>query len=200
MEIVTTETLPPEASMAGTNTCYCHCQALNKRSNYGVCLFTLKAFEESKLREDSDCHAVINSGNCEARRYRQQERDAGRALFFKQRSIAVKVVESTERPSFDRDSDSFKRGWARAGSSPKPVTATRPSVAAQPKPVERKKGPLEFSGTLADAVTAAMQQETPKPAPESKPDNKQPESPTINPVKSTKPMSLLERARLAMSK
>lgn len=193
MEIVTTETLPPEASMAGTNTCYCRCQALNKRSNYGVCLFTLKAFEESRLREDSDCHAVISSGNCEARRYRQQERDAGRALFFKQRSIAIKNVEETARPSFDRDSDSFKRGWARAGSSPRAVvTPTKPSSAT--RPVERKRGPLEISGSLADAITAAMQQELNKSADSSAAKT------VTSPVKSTKPMSLLERARLAMNK
>ena len=193
MEIVTTETLPPEASMAGTNTCYCHCQALNKRSNYGVCLFTLKAFEESRLREDSDCHAVISSGSCEARRYRQQERDAGRALFFKQRSIAIKVVESAERPTFDRDSDSFKRGWARAGSSPRAIVAPVKSSQAT-RPVERKRGPLEISGSMADAVTAAMQQELSKSA-------DSPAAKTVTShVKSTKPMSLLERARLAMNK
>lgn len=187
MEIVTTEILPPESSMAGTNTCYCHCQALNKRSNYGVCLFTLKAYEEGKLREDSDCYSVINCGNCEARRYRQQERDAGRALFFKKREIPVAVVSDKKETQFDRNSDSYKRGWARAGSTSvsTPVrSAANPTVTA-PKPIKKSDEGFSIKGSLADAVNAAMKQESAMHV-----------TPSAKPVSTNKPMSLLERARL----
>ena len=194
MEVVTTEILPPEASRSGTNTCYCHCQALNKRSNYGVCLFTLEAFEQGRLREDSDCYSVASRGDCAARRYRQQERDAGRALFYKKREIPIAIVPTEERSTADRNSDSFKRGWARPVA---PVTSK--PVLAEVKPVPRKKPSLEINGSMAEAVNEAMKQELAKPkeviaAPVAK------TAVTPIPVKSSKPLSLLERARMAITK
>lgn len=192
MEIVTTETLPPEASMAGNNTVYCHCQALNKRSNYGVCLFTLKAHEEARLSTDGECHSVIGSGNCEARRYRQKERDAGKALFYKKREIPiVNVNERPEQGSFsgaDRNSQSFKRGWDRAGSK-QAVTkeASKPKASATPT--------LNIIGTLTDAVNAAMKSE----AATVKPVVSEPK-PEVNKLSTNKPKSLLERARMALNK
>lgn len=186
MEIVTTETLPPEASMAGNNTCYCHCQALNKRNNYGVCLFTLKAFEEARLQSESDCYQTISSGNCEARRYRQQERDAGKALFYKKREIPVAVsMESAQAKTFDRNSDSFQRGWHRAGPSKTVVTPIKPAVTS--KVIKSKKESFAIKGSLADAVNEAIKQEVSAV------------QPTTQPVSTNKSLSLLERARLMMT-
>lgn len=184
MQIVTTETLPPEASMAGNNTVYCHCQTLNKRSNYGVCLFTLKAYEEARLQPDSDCHSTIASGNCDARRFRQQERDAGKALFYKKREIPVTVsMEPAQKQSFDRNSDSFQRGWQRAGASPKTsVTPIKPVTKTKPK-----EETFSIKGTLAEAVNEAMKQEVSTKQSASKP------------VSTNKSLSLLERARMMAS-
>lgn len=179
MEIVTTEILPPEASMAGKNTVYCGCTHLNKRSNYGVCLFTLKAFEEGKLQQDSDCFQTIKCGSCEAKKFRQQERDAGRALFFKPR---VQVV-TTERPAFearrsvDESSASFKRGFARAAGDRIPVV-TKPAPVKKPIRDDQ----LKIVGTLSEAVTVAVKEE-------------------VKAAKAVKPkqgLSLIERARLSL--
>lgn len=181
MEIVTTEMLPPEASMAGTNTVYCHCQALNKRNNYGVCLFTLKAFEEAKLSGDSDCYQTINSGSCEARRLRQQERDAGRALFFKKREIQVTVVTEQREIRVDRDSESYKRGLSRAVATKRSHTpAPTQPIAKTVLPKPKNDDGFSIKGSLSDAVNAAVRMES-----------------SVKPSSPKKSLSLLERARIA---
>lgn len=195
MDIVTTEILPPEASMAGKNTCYCYCPQLNRRSNYGVCLFTLKAFEEERLPADSECHAAISCGGCEAKKYRQQERDAGRALFYKERQI----VTLTERPSgsttttYDPNSASFKRGWERAGSvfNPKPVEK-KPVV--KPAPIKSKPKTIEIKTDMSEAISIAVKEEVSKL---SKAASATP-TPVKQPSAPTQRLSLLERAKLSL--
>lgn len=173
--------------MAGNNTVYCHCQTLNKRNNYGVCLFTVKAFEEAKLSHDSDCYGAINSGSCEARRLRQQERDAGRALFFKKREIPVTVVSDNKEIRVNRESDAYRRGWMRGGvTSKQPAGLSSPKakpITQAPTPKPKKEEGFSIKGSLSEAVTAAVKMESSSKAAQSS----QP----------TKPLSLLERARLA---
>lgn len=165
MEIVTTETLPVTASMSGNNTIYHYCEQLERRSSYGLCLYTLKAYEEGKLPLDNSCHTCIMSGQCPALALRQQERDAGRALFFKPREYWPK--ETFDTPSKPRapitrptqpNNASYMRGWNAAGRSSTPSMFDTPKPAPRPKPVEKSASEKMFGVkevTLTSAISDA---------------------------------------------
>lgn len=199
MEIVTEEVLPVEASMSGGNTCYLHCPSLNRRSNYGVCLYTIRAHNEGRLSEASDCNSLVGRGLCEALSYQKKEQEAGRALYFKAREIKTVTIEEGEKPAAvitsptRPDSESYMRGWNQVGER-ESTKRTKPAKAAAPKPTVKKS---EIFGTeavdLSDAVNEAVKsdiEKKAKPAPK-KADSKKEVKATVRPG-----MSILERAKL----
>ncbi|GAL23069.1 hypothetical protein JCM19235_1370 [Vibrio maritimus] len=187
MDIVTIETLPPEVSMSGKNTCYLQCPALNRRSNYGVCLFTINAYNKGKLNEGSDCHQHVGRGYCEALSYQRQEQEAGRALFYLPRGEQIDVVVDT-KPSVvteptKPESDSYMRGWNQVSDREKGKKPAKKAAVKKPKK-------SVIFGTdkseLSDAVTEVAKEEAKKKK-------------TRTPRKAstvTSGMSILERARL----
>ncbi|HGS5147677.1 TPA: hypothetical protein ACMDT9_003560 [Vibrio parahaemolyticus] len=194
MDIVTTEVLPVETSMSGKNSCYLYCPSLNRRTNYGVCLFTINAFNKEKLNDSSDCFSLIGRGLCEALKYQKKEQEAGRALFYKAREIKVVNLDSpTEKkmPSVvttpsKPESPSYMRGWnqveERERAKSKSPVAPRKSAS-----VAKKKSAVFGVSTpsLSDAVDEAVKSHK-KSKPKTPP--------------SLKGMSILERARLMASK
>lgn len=167
--------LPPSASRSGKNTTYIGCDVRHSRQNYGVCLFVIDAYENDRLDKNmSDCARAITGGYCEASKMHQKEKDAGRALFYKEREIKVTVVpEASERPThnIDRNSPSYIRGWNAVGGKPstRRVEQTSKTTARlAPKKTARKvktvdafeKSLVDGRGDLAKTLTDAAKQET----------------------------------------
>ena len=118
---------PPEASRSGKNTYYHYCNSYNGRPNYGVCLFIVEAHEEKRLNSHEDCARSIRNGDCPALKMRQEERDAGRALYYvprpeltdEQRAAmqerkAKEYLGELPRPHMLTNA-SYVRGWNAAG-------------------------------------------------------------------------------------
>lgn len=140
---------PVEASKSGKNAYYHRCDVRDQAVNYAVCLFTLEAIEEGRIKEDqfSDCQGGCKNGTCDAIRMRRQEKKAGHALFYKERILVNPANTRSEAEAranalvassgkYDLTNESFARGWAQVGSKlNKPDSAPRPVRVAQPKPV-----------------------------------------------------------------
>ncbi len=209
MEIVTTETLPVEASMSGSNTCYLHCASLNRRSNYGVCLFTIRAFNREKLHETSDCYSLIGRGLCEALAYQKKEQEAGRALFFKARAIPIKDVtaDSTKTPARSRFRHQTikpgEEGYMSDLNAEANIPQTKSSPAAKkpkavPKVDESKLSAIFGTETadLTDAVDEVVKAEMAK---KEKPTSEE-AKPKASGAVIRPGMSILERARAMAGK
>lgn len=168
--------LPPSASRSGKNTTYIGCDVRHSRQNYGVCLFVIDAYENDRLDKNmSDCARAITGGYCEASKMHQKEKDAGRALFYKEREIKVTVVADTSerKPhNIDKNSPSYIRGWnavsGKQGTrSVEPVSTT---ARLAPKKTARKvktvdafeQSLVDGRGDLAKTLTDAAKQETKK--------------------------------------
>lgn len=178
MKIVTTETLPPEKSMSGINSVYLHCTNANKRRSYGVCLFTIRASEMGKLNETNECKGCIENGTCDALKYRQEERDAGRALYYLPRTDYGLVEARPLAPQKPIKSSLW----------PKKVTKPNNPVEVKASPVKtesvKQKQTSKLFGTatseLSEAVNEAVKQDAGK---------------TTKSAKIKSGMSLLDRAK-----
>lgn len=175
---------PVKMSMSGKNAYYHHCNHRGQAVSYAVCLNTLSAIDERRIKEDqfTDCQAACKAGACEARQMRKQELDADRALFFKERTNINPANTRSEKEAqdkalavssgkYDLTNPSFARGWNQVGSSKqKPVSTPtpKPAVAPSPKPVEKSSGYIEqdFSKLVN---TIATEKPVERPAPEAKP-------------------------------
>ena len=73
---------PPEMSRSGTNQYYHPCRAVKASRHYGVCLFTIEAFERGQELKEAACVKAMTKGTCPAMKMRQKERDAGKALYY----------------------------------------------------------------------------------------------------------------------
>lgn len=171
---VSEEILPPDASRSGQNATYVPCDIRNARQNYGVCLHIIKAFEEDRLSEScTDCARAINRNECASMKMRKEELKAGRALYFKQRVVPVKVVSDNSenmaesKVKVDKTSPSYIRGWNAAGqkaktppsssvkrSRPAPVK-TVPGTASKPKAKEKQ-------SEMADLINQMVAEESVK--------------------------------------
>lgn len=204
MEIVTTETLPVEASMSGSNTCYLHCASLNRRSNYGVCLFTIRAFNREKLHDSSDCYSLIGRGLCEALAYQKKEQEAGRALFFKAREIPIKDVtaDSTKTPARSRFRHQTIKPGEEGYMSDLNADANRPQTKSAPvakKPKEEPKLSAIFGTETADLTDAVDEVVKAEMAKKEKPTSEE-AKPKASGAVIRPGMSILERARAMAGK
>lgn len=154
-EVISTEhPLPPETSGKGTNTLYIACNAVGFSSNYAVCQHVLAKHREGALPQSySGCGQAIDAGNCDAAKMQKMEKEAGKALFYRERQRYVeKVVEEKVRP-VDTTSESYQRG--RYGL--KAVQAK-----SQPVKAPAQQGPVEFNP--AAVINAGVQGEKEKAA------------------------------------
>lgn len=173
-EQTTTETLPPEASMAGDNTIYVGCEFIESRQNYGLCLYTIKAEEEGRLVGFQDCRRPIGNKTCPALKMREEERQAGRALYYQKRQIRVAVDNTKEadstptfsNPNVDKNSLSYKRGWnSVSGKKASNIPISALPKAPLRKPKAKSKDALErgmdAAGTMTDVINDAAKTATP---------------------------------------
>lgn len=164
---------PPEASRAGINRYYHDCEPVGTSRHYGICLFTLEAFERGQELMETPCVEAMKAGTCPALAMRQQERDAGQALFFKEadpeKAVDRKAAQR-ERDSIDRSSVSYQRGFSGGswGSSDSQAKAKEKAAVAKTMPRKRVNAGdmIEFD---AAAIVNAVQQE-PRPEAEIKAD------------------------------
>ncbi len=192
--------LPPEASCSGKNTVYKWCRPLDRFANYGVCLHTLNAHEAGRLSEElfGECMACINSGNCHAVTMRQEERDAGQALYFVERVERVPVARPRRDVALssvrvDTSSESYQRG--RQGHSPKPK-------APSPAPDKLTLQQVEQQTSLSSLVEEIAQETKPKPAKSTTPAKAPSPTPAIKPEPGESPLAFARRraALLAQAK
>ena len=103
-DFVDDEVYPPEASAGGINAYYIDsCESVGHRPSYGVCLNKIACFErEGKLPPGMLCETEISIGKCPAIRMRQDEREAGRALFYVNRNKLKEFTERREKEEADR--------------------------------------------------------------------------------------------------
>lgn len=151
MKIITTEILPPEASMSGKNSCYLNCRTQGRRPSYGVCLFTLRAIENDTIKGFEDCVSAYNNGSCDALEFRKQEQEAGRALFYAPREYKEPVARpmATVKPP---KSSPFSRTHSTIVSSP----VEKP---AQEKPAPKSESESIIKApSFADAVELAAKE------------------------------------------
>lgn len=155
-----TNTRPPSASRAGINRHYHDCGPTDSRRHYGICLFTLEAHERGQQLMETPCVKAIEDGSCPALAMREQERQAGHAIFFKaadpEKAVSPKAAQR-ERQTINTKHPSYQRGrhgevWGSKESRQKAQAKARVAQAmpSRPKPGDM----LEFNG--ADIVNAAM--------------------------------------------
>lgn len=183
--------LPPSASRSGKNTTYIGCDVRHSRQNYGVCLFVIQAYDEDRLDKNmSECARAITGGYCTAEKMRQEEKEAGKALYFKEREIKVTVVpDKKEQPvrSVDKQSPSYLRGWNAVGGKAKRLTAAPVSKQTAPKKTARKvktvdafeKSLVDGRNDLASTLTEVAKKES-KPAKQVKVETKTETKDTAN--------------------
>lgn len=160
---MTNTTLPPEASRAGRNRYYHQCEPVGSSRHYGVCLFTLEAFERGQKLNETPCVEAMRNGTCPALAMRKQERDAGQALYFKAPDPAKAVdpkAAQRERSAIDTKHPSYQRGFAGEvwGSQASQDKAKQKSSVAKSMPGKRTGDQmLQFDG--ASIVNALINEE-----------------------------------------
>lgn len=167
---------PPEQSMSGKNAYYLFCENEHAYRGYAVCLHTIKAIEEDRLKPTDcvGCQRAIAGGYCPANKMRGEEREAEQALYFVPRRNLNPANTRSEREAqrdalkvsssgkYDMSNASYARGWAMAGGDPLPkkvdpaLLKSVPTGKAVPKP-KPKPGFVEES--FADVVNAIQKDE-----------------------------------------
>jgi hypothetical protein len=131
--------LPPSASFSGKNTTTLHCKGLGQRMSYAACLGRLAALEADTAPSDwRECGRAKTHGECYASVMREEESDAGKAIFFVPRT----AVAETFTPSREWMTPPTK-GERKAIKTTVKVARPAPSVLDA----------LDDAGTLADAIS-----------------------------------------------
>lgn len=144
--IMTKTKLPPEASRAGKNKYYHQCNAVGTSRHYGICLFTIEAFERGQELMETPCVEAMKSGACPAMKMREEERQAGEALYFKEpdpEKAVNPVAAQNERNSVSKNHPSYQRGYSGAvwgGEESK----NKAKAKTPPKPVPKQRNPEEM--------------------------------------------------------
>lgn len=142
---------PLESSLLGNNTIYRHCEHIDGMKNYAICLNTIKAFNEGRRKPDDLCSKEIKNKTCPALKMRQEEIEAGHALYYVPRvQVEVKPVEEKfyATPERIKCTDSYRRGYASAGAVLGKNDASRTSTPRQ------KVAPIVKSAPKSDVIDA----------------------------------------------
>lgn len=187
------EIFPPERSRSGTNAHYHFCHIRGGQQNYGVCLFILEANDQGRLDADSfiDCQRACTRGDCEARKMQEEEKKAGRALYYKPRTNINPANTRSEKEAqesaltvssgkYDMTNDSFARGWAQVGAklgkpqsddgktkSTSSSSSIKPPRAVPPKPKTAyiEEGFADLVNVIASDKPKATPSLSPSPSP-----------------------------------
>jgi len=179
---------PPEQSAGGTNTFTVKgCKAVGHTPGYCVCLNKIKAFERDKaLTSYAECERAISSRACPAIAMREEERTAGKALYYIDRALLREEMDK----AFAEANASFRPTKTTPAPKPEPTRTTAKKVSdhltTMPTP--------EIDGYAA-AINAAIKEAAQQPASAPTPEPKV-ASPSPSPV--TSGLSMIERTRLQM--
>lgn len=153
-----TKSLPPSASKSGRNAHYLTCNAVGRRVNYAVCLFTIEKLEAGKQLSEVACNEAVCGGGCKAKEMRAEEEAAGKALYFLERKVPV---EPDPRPMAKPKPIKSSIWTARTTPIRAALDAAKGGADKTPSTPSKKKTPTEptFNDKgLAQAVTAAVKE------------------------------------------
>jgi hypothetical protein len=175
---------PLKDSMSGRNAFYHFCDTRGAHASYAVCLHTITAIEENRIKSDQfiECQRACTHDTCPAKKMRAEEKAAGKALYFKERTNinpantrseteAQASALSVSSGKYDLNNPSYARGWAQVGSTKKSDQESgRKAVQHKPafKNPAQKPKPADGYVTegMADLVNVLMKEEKkPSPAP-----------------------------------
>jgi hypothetical protein len=176
---------PPEQSMAGYNSYSFGCKTVGFSPGYCVCLNKISAYErDGKLTTYPECEKAIRNKDCPALAMRQEERVAGKALYFLDRNILREEMDKHFKDAIPALRPSAKPATTLK-SAPKPA----PTPASQPTPLASAQDgyAAAINAAIAEAATEQPKQEEPKVA-------------APSPSEQIKRPSLLEMTRAKMGK
>ncbi len=142
--------LPPQASRAGKNRYYHQCDAVGSSRHYGICLFTIEAYERGQELMETPCVEAMKSGTCPAMKMRDEERAAGEALYFKEpdpEKAVSPAAAKQERNAVSKNHPSYQRGYSGAvwgGEESKSKAKAKPAPKSTPKPAPKQRDPEEM--------------------------------------------------------
>lgn len=166
---------PVDASVGGKNAFYHWCNEMEQSRNYGVCAHLLNAFKEGRLKaeveERGDCAYAMARGRCPAIAMREQELEAGKALYYKPRTNYKEPVQSASL----KDTEGYQRGWDRVGISlrsssqesplAKPIRTVERVKKETPRPQKRvsaEVGAADYSSLVNEIVSEVAGEQTAK--------------------------------------
>lgn len=138
---------PVEASRAGRNMVYHHCDPLDYRASYAGCLFTMDAVFDGRGHLRPECQAAIDNGTCNAVAMRKMELQEDKALFFVdyvelQRRRGIEWAKAAEEsPVQFRRRDRNQKRW-----TPTEVPVTNDA------PIAKVEAPTEIQTNIMEQV------------------------------------------------
>lgn len=175
---------PPEQSMGGINAFNFGCRPLGFSPGYCVCLNKIMAYErDGKLSAYPDCEKAIRNKDCPALGMRQEERVAGKALYFLDRNLLREEMDK----HFKETMPALRPAKAPALTKSAPKPAPAPATPVTPLAGAEDGYAAAINAAIAEAATEPPKQEAPKEA-------------APSPSAEIKRPSLMEMARAKMGK
>lgn len=129
-------------SKGGQNRFYMWCSEFEQKRAYGSCLCVKDGYDAGRLTAsdpNNTCAASMSKGNCVAVKMREEELEAGKALYFTESRPKSEV---TFRDINAEGSESYQRGWNQVGKS-----------MGESQPVVRKTvAPMKMRGAKGDGA------------------------------------------------
>lgn len=177
---------PPEQSMGGINSYNFGCKPLGFSPGYCVCLNKIMAYERdgNKLTTYPECEKAIRNKDCPALAMRQEERVAGKALYFIDRNILREEMDKHFRETMPALRP------AKATPAPKSVPTPAPKVTSDKREMAMPEG-----DGYAAAINAAIAQSATE-----QPKTEEPKATAPSASEQPKRLSIVEMARLQMGK
>lgn len=192
---------PPEQSAGGGNTYALSCRVVGWSPGYCVCLHKINAYErDGHLKSYPECDKGIGSKACLALELRAQERAAGKALFYVDRTLLREEMDK----HFAETSPPLRPVTTKK-SAPLPTGITPRAEKPAPAPVAAPKKEVDAfdDGGYAAAINAAIKEAQTAPAvaaPAPAPQKSEPKVVAPPPSTEKKGMSLLDIARIQAGK
>ena len=110
---------------SGRNRHKIFCEMVSSYRHYGVCAHLIGAYDAGRLVPEDvqgDCANAMKHGNCKAVAMRNEEIEAGHAIYYKSPRIRENPLDDDTKP-VDTNSESYKRGWnaVSGGQKKRPV-------------------------------------------------------------------------------
>lgn len=141
-----------DKSMGNQNRHSFWCDDLQQRRMYGGCLYLVDAYQAGRISASdplSNCAIAMSREQCNALVMRQEEIDAGHALYY------VDAKPKPEKMSSTIDDESYQRGWNQVGRSMgevQPVIARRPIAPIEKRSDELNLGSFDIASVISNEV------------------------------------------------